>query len=315
MNADHTPDPGFVDHLEWELKSTMRRRASLNGTSSTLRPVRLRLGAALTLMVLSMLIGGAGANALTRRVDGRSAALYIARGEALLEIARTQLEPLGRELAKTLARVEREVVTEQQLRRIEAQHSQAESDAKIRELELAETRITGKEPNDSLSAPLVGARDFVAERLAQRRSPMRRRLELVLGEARSAQELVDAGASSAGARKAAQIQVGAAEAELSGLEHRNQLRATFLAGELSAVDVELNGMRVAAIAAREIAIGQIEVLAEEYKRITLLSDRGFVSGSELRAVESELRAVEVHVELADLEIRILNQKLQDASGK
>lgn len=314
MNTDHAPNPEFVDHLEWELRSTMHRQGSLNGASSTLRPVRLRSGAVLALVVVSMLIGGAGAHAVTRSLHGKAAALYVARGGALLDIARTRLEPSARELANAQALVEKGVVTEWQLRRVEAQHSQAESEVNIRELELAETLVTGKEPNDALSAPLVGKRDFVAERMAERLRPMRRRLELMLGQARREQKLIDAGAMPAGAVRAAQTDVGAAE-ELIELEHRIRLRATFLAGELSAVDVELHGMRVAASAARAIAVREIEILVERNKRVALLSDRGFVSGSELRAVEVELRTVEAHLELADLELRILDQKLQDAPGQ
>ncbi len=315
MNEDYTPDPGFVGHLEWELESTMRRQGSLNGTSSTMRPVRLRLAMALALVVVSMFVGGAGTYAVTRSIDEQAAALYIARGEALLEIARTRVEPFARELAKTQALVQRGAVTERELRQIEAQHLQAESEAKIRELELAETLITGKEPNDALSAPLVDGMDFVIERMAARRRPMQRRLELVIDQARRYQELNDAGDVTARELKAAQTEVVGPEEELVGLEKRITLRVSFLAGELSATDVELRGMRFAAIAARETAVRQVEVLVEQHKRFTLLSERGLVSGSELRAVKTELRTVEAHVELADLELRILDQKLEEAPEK
>ena len=315
MNEDHTPDPQFVNHLEWQLQSTMRRQGTLNGTSSAMRTARRRLGTTLALVVVSMLIGGAGTHAVTHRIDKQAAELYIARGEALLEIARTQLEPFARELAKTQALVEQGAATERELRQVEAQDLQAESEAKIRELELAETLITGKEPSDALSAPLVDGRDFVTERMAVRRRPMQPRLELAIEQAQRNQELIDAGVASARELKAAQTEVVAAEEELTGLEKRITLRASFLAGGLSAADVELQGMRFAAIAARERAVRQVEVLVEQHKRFTLLSERGLVSGSELRAVEAELRTVEAHVELADLELRILDQKLEDALKK
>jgi hypothetical protein len=206
-------------------------------------------------------------------------------------------------------------VTERQLRQIEAQLLQAKSETDIRELELAETLITGKEPNDALSAPLVDGRDFVTERMTARRRPMQQRLELTIDQARRNQELIDAGVASAEGLTAAQAQIAGAEEELTGLEKRITLRASFLAGELSAAEVELQDMRFAAIAAREMAVRQVDIGFEQHKRLTLLSERGLVSDSELQAVEADLRRLEAHVELADLELRILDEKLEDVSDE
>ncbi|MFH1418735.1 MAG: hypothetical protein ABII12_10695 [Planctomycetota bacterium] len=313
MNKDNTPDPEFVNLLEWELKSTMRRQDTLNGTSGTARPLRLRLGTTVALAVVSMLIGGAGTHAVARSIDGRSAALYIARGEAMLEIARTRLEPFARELAKMQALAEQGAVTERELRQVEAQHVHAESEIEVRELDLAETLITGKAPNDALSAPLVDGRDFVTQRMAARRRPIQRQVELASAHAQRLQEMFDTGVASARELKAAQSVVANIEGQLTGLEDRIALRASFLAGKMSATEVELRGMRQAAIATREMAARQVEVLAERHKRYANLSEQGSVSSSEFQAVDAELRTVEAHVELADLELRILDQKLKDTS--
>lgn len=313
MNQDHAPDPQFVNLLEWELKSVMRRQRSVDGTSSARRLVKFRLGTILVLALVSMFVGGAGTYAAIRRTDAQAAALYIARGEALLEIARTQLEHVAQELARTQALVQQGTVTERHLQQIEAQLLQAESETDIREFELAETLITGREPNDALSAPLVDGRDFVTERMAARRRPMQQRLELTIDQARRNQELIDAGVASARELRGAQAQIVWAEEELAGLEKRITLRASFLAGELSAAEVELHGMRFAAVAAREMAVRQVDISVEQHKRLTLLSERGLVSDSELQAVEADMRTLEAHVELADLELRILDQKLEHAS--
>jgi len=112
--------------------------------------------------------------------------------------------------------------------------------------------------------------------------------------------------------KAVLMEAAGPEEELVGLEKRIARRASFLTGELSATEVELQGMRLAAVTARNMAARQVEILVEQHKRFTNLSERGLVSGSEFRAVEAELRAVEAHVELAGLELRILDQKIEDA---
>ncbi len=313
MTDDRTPDPDFVNLLEWELKSIMRRQESVNGASTTRRSVWPRLGTTLAIMVVSMLAGGAGTHAVTTSTGNQTAQLYIARGEALLEIAQTRLEHFARELVATQSLVEQGVVHERESRQIEALLVQGEAETEIRQLELTETLITGKEPNAALSAPLVGGTDFVTLRMAALRRPMQRRLELVVAQARWNQELVDAGIASTSKLRADQTEVVAAEEELTGLEKRAALRASFLAGELSAASVELQGMRFAAIAARAMALRQIEFFVEQDKRLRQLSERGVASRSELRTVAIDLRTVEAHVELANLELRILEQKLENES--
>lgn len=313
MNEQHTPDPEFVNQLEWELKSTMRRQGTLNGTSGAARRVRPRWATTAALVVVSMFIGGAGTHAITRGTDAQAAALYIARGEALLEIARVQFEHVAQELARMQALAQQNAVTERELGHFEAQHLHAESEFTIRELELAETLITGKQPNDALSAPLVDGRDFVTERMAARRRPIQRHLELAIDQANRHQELAEAGLADAMDLKGAQFEVAAIEEELIELDKRIALRASFVADELSAAEVELQGMRLAAVAARERAARERELLVEQYNRFAKLSERGQVTPSELRAVEAQLRTFEAQMELADVELRILDQKLENAS--
>ena len=312
MKEAHRPDPEFVDSLEWELKSLMRRQTFFRTTSIVMRAVRSQFGAAVALAAVSMFIGGAGTYAAIRTTGGQAAALYVARGETLLEMAQAQFEHVARQRTRAHALVQQGAMTEHQLRLLESQLLQAESAVEIRKLELAETLITGNEPNDALSAPLVDGRDFVTERMAARQPPLKRRRDLVLDQARRAQEMVDAGVPPVGELSGARMEVASVEQELTDLEQRIVLRASFLAGELSATDVDLQGMRVAAVAARETAARRAHDLIQQHKRFAAMSERGVVSQAELRAVESELRIAQAHVELADLELCILDQKLEHA---
>ncbi len=315
MNQDHTPDPEFVNHLEWELKSTLRRQGTLNGTSSGARPTRLRLGATVALAAVSMMIGGAGTHAVARSIDSRSASLLIARGEAIVEIAQMRLEPVVREYAKMQTLMEQRTVTEREFKQVEMQYVQAKSEVEVGELELAETRLSGKSPNGNLSAPLVGGRDFVSERMNARRLPIQLRLQLAIDQTDRYCELMEAGVASAREFKVAQAEVVGPEEKLSKLEKHLELRAFFLAGKLSAAEVELRGMRLAAVSARTMAALQLEVLGDRHKRLAILSGQGVVSASELQAVEAELRAIEAQVELVDLELHILDQKLKDTAAE
>ncbi len=315
MKDAHTPDPEFVNHLEWELESAVRRQESLNGTSSARRPRGLRLGATLALVFVSMFVGGAGTHAVTLRADAQAAELYIARSEALLEIAETRLDHFAQELATATARLEQGQVTEREARQVEAHYSLIEAETEIRRLELAETLLTGKAPNDSLSAPLVDGRDFVTERLVAQRRPLQMQLQLANDQALRHQELSEAGMVAEYELQAAHAGSVAVERELAALEKRITLRESFLAGELSAAVVELQGMRATALAARVLAAHQVELAEGQHKRITMLAERNAVSPSELRAVQTMMATVQTQVKLAELELQIIDQKLEAAAEK
>lgn len=309
MNKAHTPNPEFVNHLEWELKSIIRRQESTNGTPYAARRIRPRSMTMLALAIVSMFIGGAGTYAATRSIDGRAAALYIARAEAMLEIAQTQLQHFTSELSRVQGLAEQGLITQRELRQVEAQYVDAEAETETRRLDLDETTLSGKAPNDALSAPLVGGRDFVTQRMNARRRPMQLRLDVLNDEAQRIQKLADTGVATERELKTAQMPMLAATGELAELEQRVELRASFLTGELSAKEVELEGMRRTAETARQAAAHHVELLAEQHKRMADLSERGMVSNAELQKAEAALLTASKQVELADLELRIIDEKL------
>lgn len=237
MSDERTPDPEFVNHLEWELQSAVRRQEALNGTSTARRPRGLRLGATLALVFVSMFVGGAGTHAVTLRADAQAAELYIARSQAHLEIAETRLDHFAQELAASNARLEQGTVTEREAQQVEAAYVQVEAETEIRRLELAETLITGKEPNDALSAPLVDGRDFVTERLVAQRRPLQMRLQLADAQTQRHQELSEAGMVGEYDLQAAHAGSAAVGRELDKLEERIKLREAFLADELTAASI------------------------------------------------------------------------------
>jgi hypothetical protein len=149
-----------------------------------------------------MFIGAAGTFAAINTIEARAAALHIARAEVHLELAQAKLGGLAPEFAKATALAEKGGLTDRELRQVEARVARAESDVSIRELDLAETRMTGEPPNDTLSAPQVRGRDFVTERLVERRRTMGLRLELVADRARRYQELANSALASAAELKA-----------------------------------------------------------------------------------------------------------------
>jgi len=315
MTEDDSPDPRFVGFLEWELRSTMRRRERADRRRWMVLPVQYRLAATLALVVASLFVGGAGTYAATHRVDEQAAALNLSRCEAFLEIARTRLNPVADEYTHMQALVKQGSATEQELLQVETKFLYAESEVRSRELDLAETRITGKGPNDALSSPLVEGRDFVSERLATRLKPIRMRVHCVTDQAQRIQQLRDAGLVHATEQTAIEMQVAAAEEELMAMEKRVSLRESFLAGKLTPAAVGLEDMRITAESARRTTLRQISTLAEKRGRLSTLVEKGMISNSELQSVEGELRAAEAQAKIAELELGILDQKVKEESSK
>ncbi len=309
MNSEHTPNPEFVDHLEWELESILRRQDATSGTPSAVRRIRPRLVTMLALVIVSMFLGGAGTYAATRQFDSHAAALYIARAEATLDIAKSQLQHVAQEFARMQGLAEQGLVTSREFRQIETQYVNAEAEVEARQLDLDETTLSGKAPNDTLAAPLVAGRDFVTQRMNARRRPLQMRLQMMNDQLERLQSLVDDGVASERELRVAEVPMLAVFGELTELEKRVDLRAAFLAGELSPAEVELEGMRLSAATAREAAARHLELVAEQHNRMADLAQRGVASDSELRKANAALVAAKKQVELADLELRIIDEKL------
>ncbi len=315
MNDEHVPAAEFVSRLEWEIGTAMRRPTGLNGESRFMRLARGRWGAALALVVVSMFVGGAGTYAAIHRIDEQAAALYVARAEVLLDIARARLEPASQQLASTADMVKQGVAPQSELLAAQAAVVQTQSEVTIHELRLAETQQTGQPPNDALSAPRVHGRDFVTERMVARRQPLEQRLALANEQLKRSKKLNDAGIVPKEELRAAQSGVAGAAAELSALNERIALRASFLEGKLSAAEVELQGMREAAVAQREAAARQLQDVGVRQKRIAEMVESGLAPTSDLSAANAELRTAQGRVELADLELRILDEKVEQAKDQ
>ena len=316
MNVVHSPSPDFVSHLEWELQSTLRRRSACNGTAATWRFIRKpHWVATLALAFGSFFIGGAGSYAALCVADQRMAALHIARGEALLDIAKARREPIAHQKDNVALLFQQGSATERELRTVEAQLAQADAEVQTQASNLEETRLTGAPPNDSLSAPLVRGRDFVSERLSARRVALQRQVELAAAHAQRMHKLDADGSAMVGEVLAAQTQVDEAEQQVALLDQRHDLRASFVEGELSASRVGLEDMRLGITSMRETTKRHAEVLELQRARVAKLCAGGLLPDSELQTLDSELQANQAQRELAELELNIIDQKIRETSGE
>ncbi|MGD2111043.1 MAG: hypothetical protein PVI86_16830 [Phycisphaerae bacterium] len=309
MNTIHDPGPKFVDNLEQALRSTIRRqgrfgkRVSARGVVAG-RP-RWTTG---VVAVAALFVGSAGTLAVTQRLRSQTADLIIARADAHQAFADARLDLFREQFQETESRGAAGALTQSEVDSMRLELVQVEAEAAARTLDVEESRMTGVDPDNSLSAPILRGRDFVTERLELERGVLLQRVALLEKQASRAGLTAT---ESGGMRQ----ELGAARAALSIVEERLALRGDYLSGVHTARQVELADIRFSVRRQREIAAGRVAELQPKLDRMHALVEGGMASRSEARGLEMEFRAAQLQVDLAELEIQILESKLGDSSGQ
>ncbi len=313
MNMNQNADPDFVKALEWQLRSSLRRDGAATESPRRLRMTASKVFASVALVAGSMFLGAAGTYAVTHEDDRAARELLVAKIQAQLEIAEMLNAHHAQALAKKQPLAEKGYIPESEIRRLELPLISSESEIQRRRLELEEVSITGREPNNALSAPLVGGRDFVTARLKAEERPIERQLAIAAKELDRLRKLAEAAAVLGYEVDAAEARFQQIAAGLDELRRRQSLRARFLAGELTPKEVELHALQEQARTAREAAARQLPVMAEQLERLRLLFHKNLVDRAEVSEMEVALKSLQAQVRLTELELQILEKKLSEAT--
>jgi hypothetical protein len=169
VNETLEPDPEFTHHLEWQLRTELRRRGRfseattrVSGRSRSLPHGLLRLSA---LVLLSVLLGGAGMAAVGHYQGRNGRELAEARATLQLKLSQSREQLAGEDLARTEARYSNGLVDEEALLAVRFRLATHQTEVARRTLDVEEVRGSGRAPEDGLAAPLVGGRDYVLLRL------------------------------------------------------------------------------------------------------------------------------------------------------
>jgi hypothetical protein len=313
MQDPHTPRDGFVERLEWQISSELRRRHR-TGPATWLPASPVKAAAVIAfLVIVSMAAGGAAvAAAVQAQNDARRDALTSGY-EQRLELARrrlvaaqTHMQVLDREVKLGLLPPDR--LSEPQLNVTEAEQS-----VKVLELQLQEVRLSAREPLSEISAPLVSGRDFVLERLQiERLAP---ELALVVERVRlkDGQARVRVGVAPAIEVAEIEARISELESAISGLQRKLDIRRQFVAGQITAAQADLRVLESAAehrLRALEpkIAVARTKVAAEESRFNVGLTTRVEVAAARLRLSELESELAKAQLDLA-----LIRKKINEPS--
>jgi hypothetical protein len=235
MSGEHRPDPEFVNQLEWQIKSSLRRRDRFSTPVSSPRRDKMKL---IAMILVSAFFGAGGVVAKEQVQESKAQEILLTRIEGERRIAEIQLEMVRLNYMETKERVEEGLVPEDML--LEAGLSIREGELHLSRLALneEEVRVSGRAPQDDLSAPLVGGRDFVTERLEMEGEA--RQMEFALAKRRyeEIQGRVDVGVLDEDAAFQARRMLDALAVQVQTLEERKELRAGFIRGRMTAWEAE-----------------------------------------------------------------------------
>ncbi len=306
MPDKHEPDTGFVANLEWQLGSELRRqnRAGM-AQGKSIRALKIA-----GLMLGSVALGAAAMGASQQLGEGWRKELLEARLEVQLELARQRVQMQLETLGMTRGQVEQGLQSDRELLYFEFQIAQAETDAKIMELELEEIRQSGREPLGELSSPLVNGRDFVSERIEARMELARHHLALVRGEQQRIADMADAGTVSQNDVRAHGLVALEAEQQLQMLEQQLEVRQAYLDSEITAVQAELKLLELESESQVAILEEKLQYFQREFDRFQAARDAGTMHAVAVVQMRTQVAEVEGQLRLAESELDIVRRELE-----
>jgi hypothetical protein len=235
MSGEHRPDPEFVNQLEWQIKSSLRRRDRFSTPVTSPRRDKMKL---IAMILVSAFFGAGGVVAKDQVQESRAQEILLTRIEGERRIAEIQLQMVQLNYQEIAQRVEEGLVREDML--LDAALSVREAELHLSRLALSEeeVRISGKAPDDDLTAPLVGGRDFVTERLEKELEARRTAFATVQRRSNEILERVESGLLQEENALQARRAMESVAVQMNGLEERKNLRARFIQGEITAWEAE-----------------------------------------------------------------------------
>jgi hypothetical protein len=286
----HRPSPQFRDYLEGEVIRGFRRERGFQ---------RLRR---LAVVIASLTVGATAGLASAQIREGAQRDSLLESATADMSLAATRLELARAQHADVSKKVKLGILGTASLAAADAELRHMEAAAARARLNMEEIRATSMPPRDDLNAPLVGARDFVTERIQLDLAVAQRRLTATEEALAEADRRARVGAGSDLARFDAELEVARARAALGVLAEQRKLRKEFveqgtpaeqLARRLQHQQLRLDAM--VAGTAVEVARQRLELIRKQ---------RAVGVVGELEQLKAEVELKEREAELASLARRL-----------
>lgn len=305
MTKTYEPDSRFVERLEWQLASEYRRTNCLKPSSGKVAVPRRMVAVALLIGVLTT--GVAVIKAAEYIKDSWRKGIEIARVGTEVQLKKAHLESTREMAARAETLASSGLIREEESQVLELGVEKAALDVDRSLLNLDEVKASGVAPRDELYAPVLGGRDFVSERLKIQIKDVERELELLGSRLDRSKRLVEVGVASEGDLDLIQAEIAARKAMVDETQKRIDLRKRYVAGEVTAQEVEI-GDRMA-VAEKDLRQAQTRVdsLMKQLERSKAQEAVGMISPRETSRLRYALDAAQAELKLAALEVDVLGK--------
>jgi hypothetical protein len=281
----YVPTPEFRDYLEVEVVRAFRRER------------RRGLLRTVALLFASIALGtSAGiATAQVRDSARRDSLLAAANAELAIVAVRLDLARATAADARAKANVGAATLTSSGM--ADANLRAAEAQALRAKLNVEEIRLSAQAPRDELNAPLVGTRDFVAERIQADLFAAQQRLAAAEAARDEVERRVRVGAAGEIERLSAAVEVARARGAFGTLAERQVLRREFRT-KGTAPEQLVRRLRVAELRFELLAAQEgVKLAAEQLALIRKRLPVGAADQIELLRAELQLRELQREAQL------------------
>jgi multidrug resistance efflux pump len=305
MSKNYEPDSRFVERLEWQLSSEYRRANRLRAPSGKIAVPRTM--AAIILIVGILMTGVAVTKAADYIKDSWRKKIEIARAETEVKLKKAHLESVREMASRNKELVSNAMIRKEEYQAMKIAAEKAELDLNRSLLNLDEVKMTGAVPSDKLYAPKVRGRDFVSERLNIEIKEIELNLELLRTHAERIKQPAEKNMNQQTELDNVQRELANQQNMIDKIEERLDLRKRFVAGEITAHEIEIKGRITLAERNLHLAQSKVDILEEQMKRLKALGSQGKISQIEIRQLEYGLDAAQAELKLAMLERDILEK--------
>jgi outer membrane protein TolC len=312
MSGAHQPREEFVNQLELLLRADLRRREVAAAEAHPWMPQSRTavVLAAAAVVIVSMAMGGGVVAAAYEARLGEHRELLLGTFEQRAAIATQRLALATDQLRNVQQRVSIGIEPQESVRDAQFKVSEAEAELKSIELDIAEIRVTGREPTIALSAPLVSDREFVTERLRVEMSVPVAALELEKVRAQAAKTRFNVGLASAIDVEAAGTRLIELESAVELFQRKIGIRQTFLKGGLQAAVADLRGLEAEADLRRKALARRIDFARRQVADLQARTETGAANPLNLAEAKLHLQELQLEMMRADYDLLLIRKQLE-----
>jgi outer membrane protein TolC len=306
MRNQHEPRDQFVERLADQIRVEIQRRNRvLEAPRWTRWLVQSPLKAAaaiVALVIISMGIGGVVVAAAFQAQTNEQRNILIASYEQRAALAKTRLLIAKTQLIEIEQRVSVGIEAQEAVHEGRFKVLQAEAEARSVELQIEEVRVTGREPLNSVSSPLVSGRDFVTERWKSDLSVSQAALALEMERLRAAERRVAVGVGNPIDVETSKTRVMELEATHRAMAAKLDIRQQFLKRQIDATMADLRVLEAEAEQRRQTLVPRMELAQRASRDVARRVQTGTAQQVEL--LEAQLRLAELAADMAKAEMDI-----------